>query len=130
MNAIPVNTVLRGTTVTLRPLEAVHFERLSKLAMDETIWEFIPINMHDKAAHITVFETALKERERGTQFTFVIVSNADDAIIGSTRLMDIQREHNKLEIGWTWLHPDHWASKVNTECKLLLLTFCFEVLAV
>ncbi len=42
--------------------------------------------------------------------------------------MDIQPNHKKLEIGWTWLHPDYWGTEVNLECKLLLLTYCFEEL--
>ena len=37
-------------------------------------------------------------------------------------------KHKKLEIGSTWLHPDYWATAINPECKLLLLTYCFEVL--
>jgi RimJ/RimL family protein N-acetyltransferase len=42
--------------------------------------------------------------------------------------MEIQPRHYKLEIGWTWLHPDHWATSVNPEAKLLMLTYCFEEL--
>ena len=26
------------------------------------------------------------------------------------------------------MHPDYWATAINYECKLLLLTFCFEKL--
>ena len=40
--------------------------------------------------------------------------------------MNIEPVHKKLEIGWTWLHPEYWASEINLECKLLLMTFCFE----
>jgi RimJ/RimL family protein N-acetyltransferase len=42
--------------------------------------------------------------------------------------MDIQHKHKKLEIGTTWLHPDHWGTVINFECKLLLLTYAFETL--
>ena len=42
--------------------------------------------------------------------------------------MDIHPKDRKLEIGWTWLHPDYWATAINPECKLLLLTYCFETL--
>ena len=59
---------------------------------------------------------------------FVIIHKQDGKIIGSTRLMHIDPPHRKLEIGWTWLHPDYWATAVNLECKLLLLSFCFETL--
>ena len=37
-------------------------------------------------------------------------------------------EHRKLEIGWTWYDPAYWRTGYNRECKLLLLTYCFEVL--
>jgi RimJ/RimL family protein N-acetyltransferase len=37
-------------------------------------------------------------------------------------------EYRKLEIGWTWYHPDYWRTGYNRECKLLLLSYCFEVL--
>ncbi|MDJ1499626.1 GNAT family protein [Xanthocytophaga agilis] len=40
--------------------------------------------------------------------------------------MDIQPKHKKLEIGFTWMHPDYWGSSINTECKFLLLHYCFE----
>jgi RimJ/RimL family protein N-acetyltransferase len=72
----------------------------------------------------------LDDRDKGTQFPFVIYHKAHNKLIGSTRFIDIQPLHNKLEIGWTWLHPDYWASAVNFECKLLLLTFAFESLGV
>ena len=42
--------------------------------------------------------------------------------------MDIFPKHKKLEIGSTWLHPGYWATEINLECKLLLLTYCFEEL--
>jgi RimJ/RimL family protein N-acetyltransferase len=34
----------------------------------------------------------------------------------------------KLEIGWTWIIQKYQGAKVNCDCKLLLLTYCFEVL--
>jgi RimJ/RimL family protein N-acetyltransferase len=77
---------------------------------------------------LEVFANAIEERERGTQFPFVIFHREQQKIVGSTRLMNIEPAHRKLEIGWTWLHPDYWATAVNLECKLLLLTFCFEQL--
>lgn len=36
----------------------------------------------------------------------------------------------KLEIGWTWITQEYWGTVVNLECKLLLLTYCFETLKV
>ena len=128
MNWIKHSTSLDGEAVKLMPLEEAHFNELCKLAEDKRIWEFIPIDMSDPKKCIVAFSKAIAEREKGTQFPFVIFHKKQNKIIGSTRLMNIEPEHKKLEIGWTWLHPDYWASEINLECKFLLLSFCFEEL--
>ncbi|HEX5818420.1 MAG TPA: GNAT family protein, partial [Gemmatimonadales bacterium] len=55
---------------------------------------------------------------------------ADGRLVGSSSYLDITPAHRRLEIGATWYHPDVWATAVNPECKLLLLTHAFEVLQV
>lgn len=128
MSWIPLNTILKGAFVELLPLEEKHFAALELLARDKRIWEFIPADMSNTAKCMKSFQNAILEREAGTQYPFVIVQQSSQKIIGSTRLMNIVPEHKKIEIGWTWLQPDYWATAVNPECKLLLLTFCFEEL--
>ena len=128
MNWIKEGTTLRGEIVDLLPLSEQHFDELESLARDHRIWEFISVDMSSPEKCRVTFIQALKEREKGTQFPFVIYHKNEKRIIGCTRLMEMVPEHKKLEIGWTWLHPDHWATSVNPECKLLLLTFCFEEL--
>jgi RimJ/RimL family protein N-acetyltransferase len=49
-------------------------------------------------------------------------------LIGSTRFFEIYPADKKVEIGWTWIIKEYWGTTVNLECKLLLLTFCFETL--
>ncbi len=34
----------------------------------------------------------------------------------------------RVEIGWTWLAPSRWRTALNTEAKLLQLTYAFEEL--
>ena len=119
---------LTGQTVDLCSLKEEHFAELEAVAKEKRIWEFYPYDGSNAATFLNMFNTAMSERENGTQFPFVIFHKPDNKIIGSTRFLDIQRKHKKLEIGSTWLHPGYWASEVNLECKLLLLTHCFEVL--
>ncbi len=128
MNWIQPNTTLIGEMVELYPMEERHFAQLEILAQEKRIWEFIPADMNSKDKCMKAFNNALMEREKGTQFPFVIFYEPHQKIIGSTRLMNIEVPHKKLEIGWTWLHPSYWATAVNPECKLMLLTFCFEEL--
>ena len=127
-NLIKNPLVLEGQTVTLISLEKEHFPELESLSKDQKIWEFYPFDGTNSEKFTNAFELALLEMKSGTQFPFVIFHKKDNKIIGSTRYLDIQPKHKKLEIGWTWLQPDYWATDVNLECKLLLLSHCFEVL--
>ena len=120
--------ILDGQTVKLISLEKEHFSELENLAKDKKIWEFYPLDGTSSEKFLSAFELALIEMKNGTQFAFVIFHKEENKIIGSTRYLDIQNKHKKLEIGWTWLHPNYWATDVNLECKLLLLTHCFEEL--
>jgi len=128
MNWINHSTELHGDTVALLPLEEYHFAELDCIAQVDRIWEFIPVDMSTEIKRLSAFNNALTEKMKGTQFPFVIIDKRENKIIGSTRFMNIEPAHRKLEIGWTWLHPDYWATMVNPECKLLLLTYAFEVL--
>jgi RimJ/RimL family protein N-acetyltransferase len=123
---IPNSTKLIGQTVDLIPLEQAHFKELGKVATQKQVWEFYPYDGSDALKFNEIFDAALIEKEKGNQFPFVIFHKSDSRIIGSTRFMDIQQKHKKLEIGSTWLHPEFWGTAINLECKLLLLTHCFE----
>ncbi|OYU95213.1 MAG: GNAT family N-acetyltransferase [Bacteroidetes bacterium B1(2017)] len=119
---------LKGQLVELIPLEKFHFEELAALAANKKIWEFLPSDCSNAEVFIKEYEEALVERERGNHYPFVIRLLETGKLIGSTRFFDIHPSHRKLEIGWTWLHPDYWGTAINFDCKLLLLTYCFETL--
>jgi RimJ/RimL family protein N-acetyltransferase len=127
-NWIPYPTTLTGQTVDLLSLNESHFADLITLAKDKRIWEFYAFDGSDTNTFQNILSSAIIERENGNQFPFVIFHKQENKIIGSTRFLDIQLKHKKLEIGSTWLHPNYWATAVNPECKLILLTYCFEVL--
>jgi len=134
MNPNPINqwisypTSLSGSTVNLLPLEEQHLEELEAIAQDPRIWEHYPFDLSRSARFREVFRSAIPEREQGRQFPLVIANRQTGKLMGSTRFLDIQPQHKKLEIGFTWLHPNYWGTGVNLECKLLLLTYCFEKL--
>ena len=119
-------TRLVGQTVELWPMERPHYEDLKMLAKPKEIWQFYTFDGSNADRLAQVLDATLADRDLGLQYPFVIYHKSEQRIIGNTRLMDIQIQNRKLEIGGTWLHPDYWASEVNPECKLLLLTFSFE----
>jgi RimJ/RimL family protein N-acetyltransferase len=51
-----------------------------------------------------------------------------DRVIGSTRYIDLDLQHRTVEIGHTWLSPNHHGAGVNPEAKLLQLAYAFETL--
>ena len=130
MNWIKSNSILKGELVELIPLDEIHFAELQDLAKEKSIWEFYPYDCENPTRFRELLHIALKERDKGNQFPFVIFHKNENRIIGSTRLIEIEPQNRKLEIGWTWLHLEYWATAINLECKLLLLTFCFENLNV
>lgn len=120
--------LLQGKQVSIIPLQHSHVEALIALSKDERIWQHYAMDGSKTETLRAALLSGMSEREQGRQYPFVITLNADNRIIGSTRYLDIVPEHKKLEIGWTWLHPDYWGTGVNLECKLLLLSHCFEEL--
>lgn len=125
---IPYPTILEGKTVELIPLEKEHFEALYAAAADKELWDLIPTDCSDRTVFYKTYEFALSERETGNQYPFVIRHKETQKLIGSTRFFEIYPSDKKLEIGWTWITKEFWGTAVNLECKLLLLTFCFDTL--
>lgn len=121
-------TILTGTTLDLIPLEKEHFKDLFISASEKELWKFIPTDCSEKEIFYETYNLALAEREKGKQYCFVILHKATNKLIGSTRLFEIFPNDKKLEIGWTWITKEFWGTEINLECKLLLLTFCFEIL--
>lgn len=127
-NWIPHPSLLQGKLVRLVPLEEAHFEDLFAAASDKRIWEFYTGDWSVRERFEHIYRDVLKARETGSVYPYVIVLRSSGEIIGSTRLMDIEKSDRRLEIGGTWLIPKFWASAINPDCKLALLTFSFETL--
>ncbi|MBA3827766.1 MAG: GNAT family N-acetyltransferase [Taibaiella sp.] len=120
--------LLEGKRVTLRPLERADLPALHNIATNERIWEHYSVKGNYPAVFATEMSSALLMKTAGEQYPFVITDKQKNIIIGSTRLYNLYQQHRKGEIGWTFYHPDYWGTGYNTECKLLLLTYCFETL--
>ena len=116
---------LEGQCVRLVPISLDHLEGLWEAAKPDEIWTYMATTVRSREEMEQMIVSAIQKREKGTDYTFVVI-NQDNRIIGSTRYLDISQEHKSLEIGSTWYHPDVWRTRVNTECKYLLLRHAFE----
>lgn len=127
---IPYPLVLEGNMVQLIPLELHHLEELYTLASDKELWRLVPSDCSERETFFTNYIQAIKARAQGLQYPFVIVNKETGQYMGSTRFFEMYELDKKLEIGWTWITQEYWGTTVNLECKLLLMTYCFEVLQV
>jgi len=119
---------LTGNTVALIPMSLEHGPQLLQAAADGELWNMTVTVVPGPGTMDRYIATALEGRRVGTVMPFVIVQLATGAIVGSTRFWKIDRANRKMEIGHTWLSASVQRSSVNTEAKLLLLTYAFEVM--
>jgi N-acetyltransferase len=119
---------LVGTAVKLVPLEKMHEQGLYEAAKPKEIWEHLPVKVRSLSDMKQLIESALKAKQEGRELPFVVFDIKSHSIVGSTRFLDISLPNKSVEIGWTWYHPSVWRTRVNTECKYLLLKYCFEEL--
>ncbi len=121
-------TTLHNENVILKPLEEEDVDGIFKVATYPEIWPYMSITIETLKDAKKYVADALSKKERGVEFPFAIIDPYTNGIIGSTKFMDIDLKHKRLEIGFTWLTPTYWRTAINTNCKYLLLQYCFEVL--
>ncbi|WP_042475278.1 GNAT family N-acetyltransferase [Bacillus ndiopicus] len=120
--------ILHNEVVRLEPIEREHIDGLYEAAHDERIWAHTSLYLMTRSAVENYVESAIQQRQAGTAITFVIINKAAEKIVGSTTLFEIDPSHKRLEIGYTWITPACWGTSINTNCKYVLLTYCFEQL--
>lgn len=120
--------VLDGERVRLVPMSYEHSEELFKASNHSEIWTYSPGNIKKPEDMLNTINDLLELKKQGLWYPFVILDKNTNKIVGSTSYLEISPQHRKLEIGGTWLDPKVWRTRVNTECKYLLLRYGFEAL--
>jgi RimJ/RimL family protein N-acetyltransferase len=126
MQVAPVT--LGGRVVRLEPITREHIPALCEVGLDADIWRWYAQAIRTAEDMAGAVETALKEQAQGVTLPFVIIGAASGRVVGSTRYLNVDRTHHRLEIGWTWLARPWRRTAINTEAKYLLLRHAFETL--
>ncbi|HKW87844.1 MAG TPA: GNAT family N-acetyltransferase, partial [Candidatus Acidoferrales bacterium] len=116
-------TTLTGEHVRLEPLALTHLADLTRVGLDDDLWKWIPTQVRTAEEMNAYIELALNELARGVSLPFAIVEKSSERAIGSTRYGNVSRENRRVEIGWTWVAREWQRTRVNTECKYLLLNY-------
>lgn len=129
MQVKPVTLELPNGVARLEPLRPDHAGDLLTALADGSIFRYMPIAPPtSRAAMDALIREAFDRAAGGAELPFAIVFRPTGRAVGSTRYLDIQRANRSLEIGWTWVGAEWQRSRVNTECKYLLLRHAFETL--
>jgi RimJ/RimL family protein N-acetyltransferase len=110
---------LVGRIVRAEPIEERHREGLREAAeRDPQIHRYT--NMYSFGFD-RWFDLAL-ESEKEVPF----VVQVDGRPVGSSRYLNVEPLHKRLEIGWTWLERAQWGTGANIETKYLLMRNAFD----
>jgi RimJ/RimL family protein N-acetyltransferase len=110
---------LAGRIVRVEPIEERHREGLREAAEAEPqIHRFT--NMYTLGFD-RWFDLALASEN---EVPFVV--HVGDRAVGSSRYLNVEPFHKRVEIGWTWLERPQWGTGANIETKYLLMKNAFD----
>jgi len=110
---------LEGRIVRAEPIAERHRDGLREAAeRDPLIHRYT--NMYSLGFD-RWFDLAL---ESASEVPFVV--HVDGRPVGSSRYLNVEPTHRRLEIGWTWLERGQWGTGANIETKYLLMRHAFD----
>ena len=139
--SVPLTPItLEGRFVRLLPLTNAHVRPLlSAAAGSRESFQYTWVPEPTTADITRYISAAVAAFEAGTAHPFVTVRiDSPDTVVGSTRFLNLEywpdatghpstRDFpDAVEIGATWLSHDAQRTQVNTEAKLMMLTYAFE----
>jgi RimJ/RimL family protein N-acetyltransferase len=123
---------LEGEHVRLEPMTPARVfaiaAALAAAAADGAMWESRVTAIPSPETARAYVDQALKELAAGVSLPFVTIDRASGNAVGSTRYMNIEAPHRRLEIGTTWIGKSFQRTAINTEAKYLMLRHAFETL--
>jgi RimJ/RimL family protein N-acetyltransferase len=120
--------VLAGRWVRLEPLTLAHVPDLALVAFEDDLWKWTVERVASTADLEAYVQRALDQQKAGVALPFATVARTTGRAIGCTRFGQFEREHSRIEIGWTWIGREWQATAINTEAKLLMLVHAFDTL--
>ncbi len=119
-------TPLEGVHVRLEPLSDANREGMrAALDCDVETWEIMSGNACGEGFD-SFWDSLRAEVEHGVRIAYAIVDKDDGQVVGTTSFLNIRRDHHSVEVGTTFIHPDHRSGPVNPESKRLLLGHAFD----
>ena len=123
--------ILENKNVLLRPLKITDVNNLLYFAENEQdIWLYSLIQPKNRHSLKEYIKLALNDKTNKKSYPFIVFDKQKNKFAGSTRFYDINSFHKTISLGYTWYGKDFRGTKLNKNCKFLLLKFAFEILEV
>lgn len=121
--------ILENDRVRLSPMHHQDIDKLMHFSEQEPeLWKYSlqPANgLENLKAYI---DFALRGRKEETSYPFIVFDKLTQQVAGSTRFYDFQKNHNTIQLGYTWYGKQFQGTGINKQCKMLMLEFAFETL--
>lgn len=119
--------ILENEAVLLRPLEIGDWRHLLEFSLNEPdLWKYSLARVDGEENLKKHIQTAIEAREAKKEYPFIVFDKTTQKYAGSTRFYDMQLALQSLQLGFTWYGKNFQGTKVNKNCKYLLLEFAFE----
>lgn len=120
---------LTGQHVRLEPLEAHHLAGLKTAVNDGQLWRLMFTSVPHPDQLEDFYQNAISQSDAGLVMPYASIDVHSNEVVGSTRFLNTDWQHNRTEIGFTFIAKSKQRTATNTEAKLLMLTHAFEALA-
>lgn len=128
MISFPKNLILENERVWMRPLQLEDLEFLLPFAEQEPeTWTYSLVSAAGKTAMTAYIQSAVQQRELKTAYPFIIFDKQANQYAGSSRFCEIQLDFATTQLGYTWYGKRFRRTGLNRQCKLLMLTYAFEL---
>lgn len=119
------NTILESPRVLLRPMQLQDLEVIRPLTTDTEMWYYFTSDLSDENTLTKWVENAVQEWKEQRSLPFSILDPATQAFMGCTRIGNLSAEHQRVEIGWTWIAKPYHGTGINGHVKELLFEYLF-----
>ncbi len=127
INPFTAPVTLNGKHAILEPLSMTHHDGLVEAVRDGELWKLWYTSVPEPAMMRLEIKRRLVLQDAGSMMPWTVRISAGK-IVGMTTFMNIDSKNRRVEIGSTWYAKSVQRTALNTECKLMLLTYAFEKL--
>lgn len=118
---VPADTILVGRHVELKVAKDDDAEALFGALDHDSVW----VHVRGRPSSPEELRASLAAANSSGRWPWIVRQGG--SVVGTTSFLEVSAVDARLEIGFTLYSPSVWGTVVNPECKLLLMTWAFEV---